>query len=75
MARLGLRAAAARRLIVPASPSWVASSLRLLGGGALPKAWDPEAFLGAEMTSAEGVAGFRELGISPLSFTEVLGLA
>jgi uncharacterized protein YbjT (DUF2867 family) len=76
VARLGLRAAAARRLVVPASPSWVASSLRLLGGSdGLPKAWDPEAFLGAEMTSVDGVAGFRELGISPLSFTEVLGLA
>lgn len=76
VARLGLRAAAARRLIVPASPAWVASTLRLLGGtGGLPMAWDPQAFLGAEMTSEGGVAGFRELGISPLSFTEVLGLA
>ena len=76
VARLGLRAAAARRLIVPASSSWVASSLRLLGAtDGLPKAWDPQAFLGAQMISADGVAGFRELDISPLSFTEVVGLA
>lgn len=76
LARLGLRAAAARRLIVPAPPPWVASSLRLLGGSAvLPKAWNPDVFLGAEMTAPDGVAGFRELGVSPLSFSEVLGLA
>ena len=61
---------------MPAPPASVASSLRLLGAtDGLPKAWDPEAFLGAEMTSPGGSAGFRELGVAPLSFTEVLGLA
>lgn len=76
LARLELTAAAARRLIVPASPSMVSRSLRALGSGpGLPKAWDPEAFLGAEMVSADGTAGFRELGIAPRSAPEILGLA
>jgi len=76
LARLGLRAAGARRLIVPAPPASVASSLRLLGAGpGLPKPWDPEAFLGGRMVSDGGTAGFAGLGISPLSMSEILGLA
>lgn len=76
LARLGLRALPARRLIVPATPTTVSSALRLLGGrAALPKAWNPEDFLGAAMVSDAGTAGFSSLGISPLSVSEVLGLA
>jgi len=76
LARLELKAGAARRLIVPATPRSVARSLRALGAGpGLPKAWDPQDFLGAEMVSATGTAGFRELGIAPRSAPEILGLA
>lgn len=76
LARLELNAAAARRLIVPAPPRTVSRALRALGAGpGLPKAWDPEAFLGAEMVSADGSAGFRELGVNPRSAAEILGLA
>lgn len=76
LARLEMRAAEVRRLIVPAPPASVARTLRTLGiAGPLPKAWDPEAFLGAEMTCADGAAGLRGLGVSPLSVPELLGLA
>lgn len=76
LVRLMLRSAGHRRLVVPAPPPAVARSLALLGvPGPLPKAWDPEAFLGAEMVSASGTEGLRSLGVSPLSVSEALGLA